>query len=233
MNTRRFTFASMLLLAVASSALAQDTFDLKRKPKAGATLNFTLTVNADFSGQQILVTAKTAEKILEVKPNGDFVVETKQTDTKVKVSGQEFPAGEESTDKVTYNAAGLVQTIAGDNTDSSTYRMQNLALFVAPKDAVKVGDKWTQEFKADSKTGAVAAGAEYEVVAAEKVGSWDTVKIKWTFAEKEGGEPASCTGFLWISKEDGSLVKLTGDAKNAPIPGAPGPINMNIVIERQ
>ena len=89
------------------------------------------------------------------------------------------------------------------------------------------------DFKADEKTGALAAKASYEVIALEKVGPYDTAKIKWTYAESEGETKASSEGFVWLWTLDGSLVKAEGKLKNAPFRDAPRPVDVDILTERE
>ena len=220
-------------MALAAAELAVQPFTLKRVAKVGDTLVYKLNVDADFGGQKVNVTGKATDKVVKVSENGEITTESKQTETKIKVGDQEIPMDEQPVQTTTSDAKGLVIKIEGDQVDSSVYRLSNMSVFRIPDSAVKVGDKWTHEFKADAKTGAVAGKSEYEVLAVEKVGSFETLKVKWTFKETEGGEPASAEGTVWVDTKDGSMVKAVGNYKAAPLPGAPGPVDMTITLERE
>jgi hypothetical protein len=64
------------------------------------------------------------------------------------------------------------------------------------------------------------------------VGGVECVVIELTYKELVGSEPAEATGKAWQSTKDGSMVKYDGTYKNAPFPGAPGPINAVVKMER-
>lgn len=222
-------FASVLALSAIAGA---QSFTLKRVAKVGETMKYKLTAEADFGGQAIQVSGTTLDKVVKVNDNGDIVVESTQSSMKVSVAGQEMEIPDQPGTTTTYKATGEVVEIKGEQTDASAYRMANLNVVKSPTGEIKVGDKWTYEVKADSKTGAAAGKAEYELLGSEKVGSWDSLKIKWTFKETEGSDPASSSGTVWIDAATGALVKAVGEYKNAPIPGAPGPISMKFTLER-
>jgi len=232
-NRTRTLFAAGTLFAVAALAVAaQDGWTLKRTPKEGEEMKFRLKASIDFSGTEITMTGLVVEKTLKVDADGTYTVQSEQRETKVSFAGQEMEPPSQGPSVSVYRANGEVVEIRGPETSPASYRMANLNNLFTPDKPVKVGESWTKEIKADSKTGAVDATATYKVVAEEKVGTLDTLKIEGKASEK-GGEAASADFTIWVNKADASMVKMTGDWKNAPFPGAPGPINAKVEMTRE
>jgi len=78
----------------------------------------------------------------------------------------------------------------------------------------------------------VAGKAEFELLGIERVGVYESAKIRWTYQETEGATPASSEGTVWIEVKDGSLVKSEGKLKNAPLRDAPRPVDFSFTTER-
>jgi hypothetical protein len=221
-------------LAVSASAFAVvDGLSVARKPKEGEQIRYRMTADVDFGGMAIKAKFLVAEKVVKIESDGTYKVEQSQLEGKIDMNGQEqeLPGGGATT--TIYTKDGSVKEISGDQTTPDTYRMANLGVVIDPGKTLNVGDTWTHEIKADSKTGAVAAKAEYKVLGEEKVGNWDTVKVQVKVKETEGTEPAGNDGTIWISKADGSTVKLDQKWTNAPFPGAPAPINATVKMDRE
>ena len=100
-----------------------------------------------------------------------------------------------------------------------------------PGKEVNVGDTWTYDFKADAKTGAVAAKATFKVLGTEKVDKWDTLKIQATVKELDA-DGASAESVMWLSTTDWDAVKMESKWTNVPVSGAPAPVNAKVTINR-
>ncbi|MEZ0324970.1 MAG: hypothetical protein ACAH95_03625 [Fimbriimonas sp.] len=210
-------------MAVSAMAFATvDGLSIKRTPKEGQTLKYKMEATTDMGGSPVTMSASLVEKVVKVEANGNFSLEQLQTDAKVNMGGQEqdIPSGEPAT--TTYKASGEVVEIKSPGETAGAYRMSTLGLLVDPGKLVNVGDKWTHEVKADPKLGFVAAKADYQVMAEEKVGAYDTIKIKATIKETEGTDPASSETTLWIDKKDGTTVKAETKWNRAPVPTPQG-----------
>lgn len=232
----RFKKASFGLLVAAISMTAfavQDAITLKRVAKVGDTAKYRLKADVDIQGTEATFTELVTEKITKVEGSGNYTVETSHSEGKIVFGGQEMPA-DPSTQTFTYKSNGELVEIKADNVDASHYRTANLTAVIMSDKAVKVGDEWTHEIKKDEKSGAVALKSTYKVEAAEKVGDFETFKVKFSTKESEGGDAAaSSDGVAWINKKDGSLVKSEGSFKNVPFPGAPMPINAKFSLTRE
>jgi hypothetical protein len=234
MNRFKKTSFGLLVAAISVAAFAaQDAVSLKRVAKAGDTAKYRLKADVEVQGTEATFSALVTEKISKVESNGNYVVESAQTEGKIVFGGQEMEAPA-STQTFTYKPNGEVVEIKADSVDSSVYRTAHLTSFIIVDKAIKTGDEWTHEVKKDEKTGAVAAKGTYKVEGSEKIGDFETFKIKFATKETEGGDTAAvCEGISWISKKDGTLVKSEGTWKNVPFPGAPGPINAKYSMTRE
>ena len=223
----------LAVLATATAFAAVDGFSVARKPKEGEEIRFRMTGDVDFGGVAITLKGLVSEKVTKVEADGAYKVEQAQIELKANIGGQEqdLPSGGATT--TSFAKDGNVKEITGEQANPDAYRLANLGLMIDPGKTINVGDTWTYEVKPDAKTGAVAAKAEYKLLGEEKVGEWDTLKIKATVKETTGTEPASSDGTTWISKADGSMVKSESKMVNAPFPGAPAPITATLKMERQ
>lgn len=218
-------------LAVSAVAMAaQEAINLKRTPKDGEASVYRLKADIDLAGTQATFTAKISEKVTKVEGD-NYTVETAITEGKALFGGQEMPMEDQPATSATYKTTGEIVSMS--ETDPGAMRMANLQSFRYPTGPVKVGDTWNTEVAASDKTGGVGMKAEFKVDGMEKVGAWETARIKFTVKETSGAEPASSEGTAWIAVTDGSLVKYEGSWANAPFPGAPGPINAKVTITRE
>ena len=198
----------------------------------GDTFSMKVTADVQVMGMEANFSAKVHEKVVKVESNGNYAVESTQTEGKVKFGDQEMdaPAGGATTTR--YSAAGEVLDITGDDVSVDAFRLANMTAMSVPDQAFKIGDKFNWDVKPTDKNGNTKGSGTVEVVGKEMVGSWESIKLKVMFKEGVGSEPAEVTGFVWQSTKDGSMVKFEGEYKNAPFPGAPGPINAKFKLER-
>lgn len=224
-----------VLVAAATLALAQDTWTLKRVVSLGEVAKYKMDADVDFNGMSAKLTGFVTEKVTAVDPDGTYMVESLQTEAKVKFGDQEMDIPETPATKTKFKLNGDVLDLQGgeEATGAAAWRLANLSTFRFPDKTVKVGDEWTVAIPADAKTGAVAATASYKVEGAERIGERDTIKVKSTVKETEGAEAASSDGFVWIDTKDGNMVKAEAAWVNAPFPGAPGPISAKLVLTRE
>lgn len=229
-NIRVFGLA--LIAASCALALAQDALTLKMTPKVGDTYKFKLTAKMSMSGMDAELVGHLTDKVVEVAPSGEYLIESSQTDTVVKAMDQEIPLPSETV-KSRYAANGDLLDLQTENPGPEKWRLAQLTGFTYPTTAVKVGDEWTSTIKADPKTGVLAAKRTYKVEAFEKVGDHDTAKIKGTYTETEGSTPASADGHIWIDTKDGSVVKTESTWTNVPVGPGGAAANGTVTMERE
>jgi hypothetical protein len=213
-----------------------DGFSVKRTVKEGQTEKVLIKGDFEVAGQSAQFSGKADEKVTKVSADdGAYTIEEQQHDLKATVGGQDIPINDTPAISTVFNADGSIKEIQGDSSvaSPSAYRLANLGVIVDGGKPLNIGDTWTYTIKADSKTGTEAATATYKLVAEEKVGDIDTMKIQATVKETGGSEPASSDGFYWLDKGDASMVKSELTWTNAPFPGAPAPISGKLTITRE
>lgn len=215
----------------AADAAQTATYSLKRVVTKGGKIKYKLTADVDGGGTQVNVRSTVTEEVQDIKDNGDYVIKSSQTETVATVNGQEFPPEPDAGNVITYNALGDVLDIKAlaSVVGSSEWRLANLGLLRAPDQPVKVGDAWTYKIAGKSQAG-VDAIADYKLLATEKIGDRLTLKISAKIKETTGSAPASSDGTVWVDAKDFSMVKTETTWTNAPVPGAPMPINGKIAI---
>ncbi len=241
MRIRAFGVGLMMVAASALTFAAVDGLIVKRQAKEGQTNSLRLKAQFELQGIEATYTALATEKITKVDTDGTITLEASQMDGKATFNGQDVDLGKnpQKPYTVVYNADGTMKEISGfgdlsssgandPNTTQNAYRFENLDMVVDPGHPVNVGDTWTYEVKPDAKLGTVAAKAEYKVLAEEKVGSVDAIKIHAVVKETGGESAASMDSMVWLDKTDGSVVKKESKLVNAPFPGSPAPVSGTI-----
>lgn len=217
---------------VAAVAIAQDGFKLRRTPKVGEEITMRLVAEVEVMGMNATFSAKVKDKVVKVDENGDYTVESSQSEGKIKLGDQEMDAPNDGATTTKYSASGAVLEVKGDEIGEDALRLANMSAWAFEDKLFKQGDVIEYETKASPKNGNVSSKTRITVGGPEKVGSWDAVKLTYIYKETSGETPAESTGAAWVSTKDGSLIKAEGEYKNAPFPGAPGPINAKIKMER-
>ncbi len=217
------------LVVLGAFAAAQDAMTLKFAPKMGDTFKYKLSGNLDFQGQSGTITSNINDKITKSDDSG-YTISSTQSGTVIEFNGQTIP-GPDATETTVFKSTGEIVDIQSEQSAAQNpWRAAELNNFVYPDKPVKVGDTWTSSVTADEKKGTVAATTNYKVDSLEKIGTHDTAKIKVTFKESGGSDPASADGFVWIDVKDGSMVK--GVSTWANVPMGPAAINGTFTVER-
>ena len=147
----------------------------------------------------------------------------------IEVAGQTINPPDSSNTTIS-KPNGEISDVQTEQEDPNSWRMAQLNNFVYPDKPVSVGDEWTHTIAADAKKGTVAATATYKIESLEKVGDHDTVKIKVSYKETEGTDPASSDSTVWLDVKDSAMVKEESAWTNVPSPQ--GPINATIKMDR-
>ncbi len=220
------------VLAIAALAIAQDGFKLRRMPKEGEEISMSLRADVEVMGMSAIFTAKIKDKVTKVEANGDYSVESTQSEGKIKIDAQEMDAEGGGATTTKYSAAGAILAITGQDTSEEALRMANMSAFAFEDRLYKKGETLTFENKPSKTNGNVSSKATVLVGATETLKGHECVLVTYDYKETSGEVPAESTGKVWISLKDGAPVMVEGVYKNAPFPGAPGPINAKVKIER-
>jgi len=237
MNKRTLVPAlSLVLLGIASAVI--EGYDLKRVVKVGEESTYKFEAKFQVGGQDIKVTGKNFEKVVKVT-DSSFFIEGTQKEVKVDVGGSPMDQPDGKPNGTEYGFDNLVKKIDDEEsvTDTESYRMSNIQSIAAPDKAVKVGDKWTHTF-APTKVKIIGeekttpkATADYELLAEEVALGVPCIKVKETFKELEGENPASAEGTIWLNAKTFEQIKVDVKIKNAPIPSLP-PVEVSFLLEK-
>lgn len=229
---------SALALASALAASAQtDALSFIRKPAVGDVAKYKMAVNLEVQGNAIEIAATITEKVTAVATDGNYTIETSESDMEFKMAGQSFPAdaSEESKPRTTkYSATGVPLEITGSEDDTTTeaIRMEFLNIFELPKEPRKLGDKWSSVVEPGAKLKGVKILTNYEFVRTEKVGEWDCAVIVCDTTEQSGDKPAVAKKTVWIDTKSFTLIKMDSKMTNALLPGVPDPMDVQFSMTR-
>lgn len=211
----------MLLAAVSIAAI--DAVKIEWKPKASSTAKYKLTAKANMQGQEMNFAATITSKVLDVKADGNIEVEEKQSEISIKVGDQDFSSMAPASITTTTVSKPNGETVSRkSDSEQQNPRLEAATEFAYPDKAVNVGDSWTIKRPADSAKGLFAREATFTYEGDETVGKWACRKIKISFKETDAPTNMTVEGTLWISNEDGTMVKGIYKMKNVEFaPGLP------------
>jgi len=238
-NAIRATALLLISAGLAGFIAAQEEYTLKLQVKEGDTFKYRFTMEMTFGEMSAVVTMNITTKVVKVDGDGNVVMESSSGDGMAKFGDQEMPIPPSPTTKTTFKPNGMPIKVEGGPDSATAMRMARLNSHLFPDKAVKIGDKWSAEMKGEGNLPSLKG--EYELVAKEKVGDVETLKIKFTVQEvanqKEGDAPsmldnANINGHVWIDPKTGMLVRMSATVKGMPAEGAPMPLDGTITMER-
>ncbi len=231
------TIRTIALIALSAWLMAftpaQEEYTLKLQVKEGDTFKYRFTMEIAFGEQSVVVSMNMTSKVVKVDADGNIVIESSSSDGMAKFGDQEMPIPPSPATKTTFKPNGMPIKVEGGNNPDISLRMARLNSHFFPEKPIKIGDKWSAEMKAEGN--APALKADLELVAKEKIGDQDTLKIKFTIqevGEKVEGGPSTLNGHVWIDPKTGMLVRMSASVKGMPAEGAPMPLDGTITMER-
>lgn len=221
--------ASLSIVAVAS--LASYTFT--RVSKVGEEFKYTFTASLTYGDLAITIKGINRELVTRVEDSGEFTILTSQSDVVVTTPDGDAPQPGETTSTTVFNPDRTVKsyTIADQADVATSMRLALVSTFNTPKGPKGVGETWSAEIPPNGEK-TYPVKAEYTVLAEEKVGEWNTVKLEIKSTETTGALPLSCTGFIWLDTTNFVSVKEDLTFKNVSFRNAPKPVDLHMVSER-
>lgn len=208
-----------------TDAPQEGAYTLRVNVKEGEVYKYKLTMDIDFGGQLVVFSATIVNKVLKVDSEGNYTMESAQENGMVKFGDQEMPAPASPATKITYRPNGSVLKVEGEG-DRMAGTFGN---YHFPDKPVKVGDKWEQEVKPSEQAPKIKS--TYEVVGTEKIGDYETVKIKVSGKSDNETQPMSFDGHVWVDIKTGMAVRTVMTIKGLPAEGAPMPIDGTLKME--
>lgn len=224
---RPILFVGSLLGAATLFAATLDA-TLRVVPEVGTFQDYKMTGTMMMDGSEVKIGLSVTEKIIK-KSEEDWTVETTQNEGVIDFKGEQIqmPSAKQT---VTFNLDGTLKEINASEQDANTYRLAQLSTVYRPEEAMVLDKDVVFEFPADASKGTPAAVGTYTYVGDEKYKNLDTWKIRFAYRETEGETQATNTGFLWIQKDKGILVKSEQNWTNAPV-SMSGPVSGKFITE--
>lgn len=224
------TLTMFVLVAGASANLADDTYSLRWTPKEGDTATYLMKGDLQLNVGDATLTSKTVQKVIKVAADGSYSVQFTPQDGAVVYQGQSLPMGRKISIN-TYKADGEVISVTGEDTNAASVRFANLSEFRRPQNPLKIGDTWTYDIKADSKTGVVAVHTSGKLVDAEKYNNLDALKVTLTSEEGNVANPGSIDATYLIDQKDGSLIHYDAKWTSVSFAGAATPLSGSMTMD--
>jgi hypothetical protein len=220
--------AAVAALAVVGFAI--DAGALKMTAKVGNIHKYKMSGEMTLAGMEAKIKANITDKVTKVEDNGNITSISTQSNMEIEFNGSPIEAPDSMTTNVV-RPDGTTVEIRSENVSPAEYRIATIQTLKLPDFALAKDKTWTWDCPSDAKTGVVHAKGEYKVLGDEKIHDIDTWKISTKVTELEGDTPASSEATVWISKTDGTMVKLDAKGTNMPFPAAPAPVSGTISID--
>jgi hypothetical protein len=210
--------AALLVAGVALAGVQEAT--LEWKPRAGAEFKYKMTteatVDSPMGSGPVKMSASMTNRIVEIRPDGSVVLESKQEDMKLSFMGMDMDdAIPAMTSKVIFNKHGEVLERSSDvPQEMDNQRLENVFVFVYPKTPVKPGDTWTHTTKGDTNKGTFDSEVVFTYRGIERQNNVEVHKVTYTFRELNAPKNMEGEGTAWLDVRDGELVKGTYSIKN-------------------
>jgi len=214
----------LLLAALTASAFLgrqEPTYDLVWHPEANTVITYKLHLDIDTTPDKFIFLANLSSKVLKIKPNGDYDIETSIKDAHVKHGLHDEPISDDSKPTVdTYNRHGekIASTEDDDPTEEANPGLNTLDSItdqLTPKAPVQIGGTWTAVLQPNKKLKREAGRVAYTLTGTEKQGSYQVLKVSFKYNETEKDTPLSAEGYVLVRVSDFSLVRFEGTLKGA------------------
>ncbi len=222
---RNLLIVVITVLVGLAPATGQEKTTLVMKAKPGQVMRYkaegTLTLEA--GGNKVTIEIRQTEKvtITAVAPSGDITSESVSESYETLINGQKLPS-EDKPDKTTVvvrpnrTLVSYKKDTAEPDPTKLSVRLYCATTVVFPDHPVGVGDKWSHDYAEDNGLGVRAGHGDYEVLAFEKHGGVDAVKIKLTYKETQGSPALAATVTAWIEKSTGDTLAADTEVENVP-----------------
>ena len=223
MLTALFFAATLLKMPLKQEA----TYDLVWRPQTGTQMAYKLTLSIESQPDPFVFSAKLNSKVIRIKPNGDYDVQSAITDGKVKHGLHVEPMDDGSKPTIdTYNKRGekIASTEEDSSADESNPALNSLDAItdqLTPKSAVHIGESWTTSLQPNKKLSREAGKVTYTLLDQSKQGNYKVLKIGFKYTETEKDQPLTSDGYVMLNIQDFSLVRFEGVMKGAKFSSDP------------
>lgn len=202
----------MLIAAYAAGLLALQTPDpeLRWKPKVNDRLTYEYSLEA-VGGQAMSVTAYLDILVTQASESG-FTTRTVSRGALVSMGGNEIRDNRPNPVTARFGMRGDLMEILEGAKDRGAYDLGRATKFVAPPQAVKVGETWSFNFAAEPELGVKASTWTGKFEGMTQLRSGSQARITYTLADDDKGKEAfSAKGTWMVDPVTGIPESLTSD----------------------
>lgn len=213
------------LLALAVTL--QPTYNLLLRLPVGSTARYDVRMVFDDGGNLIEMTGKAEDKITKVDEIGNLTNEHLLAGVRIKIDKQEVDVTDTKRQTTVIRPTGEIVELVGASPQEGRFAFATM--LVVPAEPVKLGQIWTQEF---APKGGKAIRLECTTSELEKVGAFDSLKIRVKSWETIGAKPIRAEGVAWIGIADGRLAKLELKVEGVPFGDDGHPVKLSVTMVR-
>jgi len=221
---------AVFLAAAVNIASGTQGIRLMRNPKVGQETRLRLKAEIDLLGTSALFTALVIERVTAVDAQGNYTIESRQTEATTLYGSQETKVADSGARSATYRPTGEIKEIKVGSPTGVDVRLARLGGFVVPDRDLKVGETWSHVYPADSASAKVGGKADYKLAKTDKLDDRPVAIVEMSYKESSGAAPAEANGKAWIDLETGEVVRLESEWKNAPFMGPDVPLNAKVTL---
>ncbi len=218
---RLFTWLFLILLIVGGYAQEKVLLQAKAKPGQVIRSRQTGTISIEAAGRtfNLEVKAVAVTKILEVTPEGNIKLEQSLESYEMSFGGNPVPTPEEVlNEKTTITLKPNGEIIARESTrdeerQGDTAHLNQALDLIFSETPVGVGDRWTYEFKEDSKLRTLPGRLEMTLAGFDTWKGIRVVRIKTAYTAG-GGSKLTAEAEHLVEVRSGSSVYVTAKVEN-------------------
>lgn len=234
--------SALILAGLASTmALAQESYDLTMKPKAGQKVAYSIKIaspetQTPAGNFSLNVNLKTKTTFLEVNDK-EIVSEDEVTDFEVLLNGNPM-------DMVTDQVKGVktkitrshdwkvIKTEGGENPMAASPRYEAMMAFATPVGKVKIGDEIVRDMKGDKEKGILPARGKMTVKETKMVEGIKYVVLDVAYSELEGEKPMGMVGTVLVEAATGMLHSIKASMNDVTMNPMMPPMNLTMEMVR-
>lgn len=195
--------------------------------RSGDTARYEIKMIFDDGGQKLEMSGRAEDRITKIDENGNLTNEHLLGAVKFKVDGQEVDVSDSKKQVTILKPTGEIVELVGGS--SKEARFVYATMIVVPPNPVKDGESWNFQL---SPKGGIAIKQEYTAVVAEKIGTYEAMKVRIKSWEASGSKPIRAEGTVWLSLTDGRLVKQELNVEGVPMGEEGKPTKLTLLVMR-
>ncbi|MCE9559482.1 MAG: hypothetical protein K8R88_11070 [Armatimonadetes bacterium] len=207
---------SALLLGFALVSAPVENFNLTRRASVGDKATYDVTMSFTQGGIKMVVTGMAKEEVARVE-NRTLVTNRTLSNLSIDMGGQVQKLEDASSIKIIQVDNGQIVDMLRDKKKPEDFRIANLTQLVVPAGEVPLGTKWKVDLEENAQSGLRATHLDFKIEEKTKVGTFAAIRVTLSSKETTGKNPMSAEGEVWVSPENGRILKTHFIIQNATL----------------